>query len=311
MNTVAPVVSVITPTYNRMHLLPRTWASLSRQTEQRFQWIVVDDGSTDQTRAFVTSLHDTRISYIYQNNAGQNVARQRGELEICAPLVVFLDSDDELYSGDTLNLMIDTIKNTPIDIGVVAFAVITPEGGGGHSRFAEDEMILGYEDLICGCKARGEAFRIFKREALKTTTWWTDGLGLLSLRYFEIAKNYRFLYLNQPALIYHMNHGGNLSSGEASIKRAKSMADGYIKLIENHRAGWLAACPSVYGAKLYNAAMYCAIDGQSTKAFLFAIQSMHYGGPIPNTLRLMVLLLLPLPWRQRIFIWRSKRHGIH
>ena len=70
----APTVSIVTPTYNRAHLLPRAWASIARQTETRLEWIVVDDGSTDNTRQVVLAFNDPRIHYIYQHNQGENEA---------------------------------------------------------------------------------------------------------------------------------------------------------------------------------------------------------------------------------------------
>ena len=78
----APTVSIVTPTYNRAHLLPRAWASIARQTETRLEWIVVDDGSTDNTRQVVLAFNDPRIHYIYQHNQGVNEARNRGGLEV-------------------------------------------------------------------------------------------------------------------------------------------------------------------------------------------------------------------------------------
>lgn len=309
MTLPSPNISIITPTYNRRHLLPRVWESLNSQTETGFQWIVVDDGSTDGTIDFIHGLADDRITYIHQTNQGCNAARQRGEEEIRAEHVIFLDSDDELYAPDTLEMMLKTIRATPDDIGVVGFAVITPEGGGGHSRFAEDEMILGYEDLICGCKVRGEAFRIFKRSALAVAPWWTEGLGLLSLRYFEIARHYKYYFINKPALLYHMNHGGNLTSAESTIRRAHSMAEGHMKAIGLHRDGWLAACPKVLGMQLFHAAMYCAIDGQTSRAFKLSLDSLRHQGPTAKNLVLLLSLLLPTPIRRKVFIWRSQMNG--
>lgn len=309
MNRLKPTISIITPTFNRQQFLPRVWASLGNQTLDNFEWIIVDDGSTDASAEYIASLNDPRITYVYQENGGCNAARQRGEEEVQADFVVFLDSDDELYANETLETMVKAISNTPANIGVVAFTVLTPEGGGGHSRLVADEMILGYEDLIGESKVQGEVFRIFKRETLAVEPWWTEGRGMLSLRYFEIARHYQFLFINQPALIYHMNHGGNLTSAASTIKRAPSMVIGYEKLIERHREGWLRSCPKALGTNLFHAAMYCAIDGQTGKALSLSLESMQENGPLPNNLILILSLALTLSWRRKIFIWRSRLRG--
>ena len=79
-----PVVSIVTPTYNRAHLLPRVWASLVRQTETNFEWIVVDDGSSDDTREVVLWFNDPCIHYVHQENRGAIEARNRGDSKVRA-----------------------------------------------------------------------------------------------------------------------------------------------------------------------------------------------------------------------------------
>ena len=305
----SPLVSIITPTFNRAHLLPRAWASLECQSESRFQWIVVDDGSMDHTDQFFSHLKDERIHYIRQNHQGCNVARARGELEVSADLVLFLDSDDELATPETLALMVRTLSEAPEDIGVAAFAVRTPKGGGGHSQFAEDRMILGYEDLLCGCRAQGEALRIFRRKALETAPFWTGGNGLEGLRWYEIAKHYKFLYIHQPALIYHMNHGQNLTSARVTIERSAGLAKGYRELLRRYSEYWLTHCPKVYARHLFHAAMYDALSGDFPHCRQHAMESLRHGMNPLHVLILLLSMLLPTSLRHRIFIWRSGLKG--
>ena len=305
-----PVITVITPTYNRAPLLPRVWDSLKRQTEARFEWIIVDDGSTDATRSLVASFDDPRILYVHQPNRGQNAARQHGETFMRSDYAVFLDSDDELFDRETLRMMLDVIRETPEDIGVAAFQVVTPNGGAGASDFAEDRMVLGYEDLVCECKARGEAFRIFKKKALLFHPWWVEGPGLLNIRYYGIATRFNYLYVARPALIYHTNHGDNLTGPGAYIRRSGAMTEGLKLLIRDHGDCMRKACHPILGAKLYDAAMNSAMAGRSLDAARFAIRSMREKGPIANNSRLLLILLLPLALRHRLFIWRSHRSGI-
>lgn len=66
-------ITVFTPTYNRRKSLPRVFESLKRQTFRKFIWIIVDDGSTDDTKSLVDKFGeeaDFKIIYIYQENAG-------------------------------------------------------------------------------------------------------------------------------------------------------------------------------------------------------------------------------------------------
>lgn len=70
-------ISVLTPTYNRCDLLPRLYGSLCRSTYKDFEWIIMDDGSTDDTKNVVRELSEKSpfpIRYYYQENSGKHVA---------------------------------------------------------------------------------------------------------------------------------------------------------------------------------------------------------------------------------------------
>ena len=77
-------ITIITPTYNRADLLPRLYESLVRQTDKDFEWLVVDDGSTDKTEELIQQYCQTGavgITYIRQENAGKHTALNRGRRE--------------------------------------------------------------------------------------------------------------------------------------------------------------------------------------------------------------------------------------
>ena len=90
-----PKVSVIIPTYNRGNLIHGAIESVSAQTYQDFEIIVVDDGSSDQTRSKLAAFRkDNKIRYIFQENRGSSSARNRGGREAEGEYLAFLDSDD-------------------------------------------------------------------------------------------------------------------------------------------------------------------------------------------------------------------------
>jgi glycosyltransferase involved in cell wall biosynthesis len=90
-----PTVSVIIPTYNREHYVVETVESALAQTLEDVEVVVVDDGSTDDTR-HVLSQFGSRIRYVYQENRGRSSARNRGIVETTGRYILFLDSDDLL-----------------------------------------------------------------------------------------------------------------------------------------------------------------------------------------------------------------------
>jgi len=92
-----PAVTVFTPTFNRAGLLPRVYECLRAQTFRDFEWLIVDDGSTDCTRQLVEtwqSAHELDIVYLHQENQGKHVAFNRGVANAHGELLLPLDSDD-------------------------------------------------------------------------------------------------------------------------------------------------------------------------------------------------------------------------
>lgn len=94
---VTPLVSVIIPTYNRAVMTVEAIQSVLSQTYTNFEIIVVDDGSTDNTRDVVAQIDDKRLRYIYQDNARQAAARNHGIEVSKGDYVAFLDSDDLFF----------------------------------------------------------------------------------------------------------------------------------------------------------------------------------------------------------------------
>jgi GT2 family glycosyltransferase len=96
VNVSTPLVSVIVPTYNRAYCLARTLDSVLAQTHPRFEIIVIDDGSTDETKTLVSNSygHDARIKYFRQENQGVTAARNQGLVRAQGDYIALLDSDD-------------------------------------------------------------------------------------------------------------------------------------------------------------------------------------------------------------------------
>ncbi len=102
----SPFFSIIIPTYNRAHLISKSVDSVIEQTFYDWELIIVDDGSTDNTKALVDNYCniDNRIRYIYQENAERSAARNNGINNAKGEYVCFLDSDDYYLPNHLLNL---------------------------------------------------------------------------------------------------------------------------------------------------------------------------------------------------------------
>ena len=116
MNAPPPKVSVIIPAYNSARLLRSTLQSVFEQTHRDYEVIVVDDGSTDDTKAVVVAS-DGPVSYLHQVNQGPSAARNTGILAAKGEFICFLDADD-LWIPEKLAIQLEFMDRNP-HVGLV------------------------------------------------------------------------------------------------------------------------------------------------------------------------------------------------
>ena len=143
--------TIFTPTYNRKELLKNLYESLKNQTYKDFEWIIVNDGSSDGTELSVRQFLDEKIldiKYFYKENGGKQraynygVEKARGELFIC------LDSDDK-YVDNALETILKYWKKYENDreIAGMGYLSIYENGEVIGTKFPKDEMITTQFDI--------------------------------------------------------------------------------------------------------------------------------------------------------------------
>ena len=105
--------SIIIPTYNRADFLANAIISVLNQSYENWELIIVDDGSTDNTKEIIKKFisQDSRIKYLYQNNSERSAARNNGINNSNGDYICFMDSDN-LFKENRLYQLYDEIKNT-------------------------------------------------------------------------------------------------------------------------------------------------------------------------------------------------------
>ena len=113
-----PILTVFTPAYNRADLLTRCYESMCKQTNKNFIWMIVDDGSTDNTReiseSWVKNTKDFQVIYIYKENGGLHTAYNTAIANIDTELCVCIDSDD-FMPDNAVGLILDFWKKNGSD----------------------------------------------------------------------------------------------------------------------------------------------------------------------------------------------------
>lgn len=166
-----PTVTILTPSYNRAHTLPRVFDSLQQQTFKDFEWIVIDDGSTDDTREVVEGfqkISDFTIRYYYHENQHKFLTFFRGidlaEGRYFSPL----DSDDALPK-DSIEILVKTWESIS-DAQCIVFVSTLCEDQFGDlvgDRFPREPLICSIFDMRYKYKIKGDKWGMGKTEIYK------------------------------------------------------------------------------------------------------------------------------------------------
>ncbi len=178
-------LTILTPTYNRARILGKLYHSLCNQSNKNFEWIIVDDGSDDETRELVvpwiekkrvqTSSKITGVSqcgfvvkYLWQNNGGKHTAVNRGVEEAQGKYTFIVDSDDSLpkSSVDTVINMLKTIQKENMLGGVAGFMAHHDGKIIGHG-YNFDILDTNSLDLRYKYHIQGDMAEVFRTDVLR------------------------------------------------------------------------------------------------------------------------------------------------
>lgn len=204
--------TVLTPTYNRAQTLKRAYDSLCEQSFQDFEWLVIDDGSTDNTKECVKHWQQEAvfpIHYIWQPNQHKKVAFNRGVKEARGELVVLLDSDDSLETN-ALYDMARTWRDIPAlersQYAAVTGLCKTPEGHIVGDMYPYESFDANPLDLQYKFNIRGEKSGCLSTAVLLHFPFPEDIVGFVpeSLVWRSIARaGYKTRFVNQVYRVYY------------------------------------------------------------------------------------------------------------
>ncbi len=207
--------TVFTPTFNRKELLEKLYKSLQKQTYTDFEWLIVDDGSTDGTGEKVKEfLEESKldIKYFYKENGGKQRAynfatdKANGELFIC------LDSDDEYVENgfETILKYWEKYEKNG-EIAGMGYLSMYPDGEIIGSSFPEKEMISTQFDIYNKYGVKGDKGLMFRTEIIKKYKFpvFDDEKFITeAVVYNRICEKYKMVYVNEKIEIKEYQEDG-------------------------------------------------------------------------------------------------------
>lgn len=207
-------ITVFTPTYNRAHLLPQLYKSLSEQTNKTFCWLIIDDGSSDETKALVKTWQQEslfEIEYHYQVNQGMVAAHNTAHYIMNTDLCVCIDFDDYMpYNGiDNILKLWEEYGNENCAglIGLDAY----PNQDIVGDKFPKDNWECKFSDLeankIFGDKKFVHNRKVFN-QFLPYPRFGEEKFPVTSYLYFFIEQKYNYRAFNNVFCIVEYQMDG-------------------------------------------------------------------------------------------------------
>lgn len=246
------LLTIFTPTYNRAYVLPKLYESLCKEPSDKFVWLIVDDGSTDNTQSLVESWEsESKIEIVYfkQANGGKMRAHNKG-VELCTtPLFFCIDSDDQIADGAVSKIIESYIilKNDESLSGIVAKKQIVNRAVSPNLPDLRRSTLHN----IYQTGFRGDTSLIFKISVLREFMFpEIDGEKFVTEAYVydQIDQNYELLIMDE------------------FLMKCKYLDDGYTansaSLFIKHPKGWVlyyAQCYRLYAKSLRQRVRYSAL----------------------------------------------------
>lgn len=212
-------ITVFTPTYNRAYCLIKLYESLLKQKYTNFEWIIVDDGSIDNTKEIVNSwINESKIDikYIYQANSGKQMAYNKGIQNAQGELFICIDSDD-YYLKDAfefINIQWNLIKNNKKFAGM-GFLSSYDNGNIIGSEFPKQIIDCSHLDIYTKYKVTGDKGLAFRTSILKQFKFpkiENEKFINEALLYNRISNQYIMRYINKVIEIKEYQRDGLTSN---------------------------------------------------------------------------------------------------
>lgn len=290
--------SIIIPTFNRSLFLPRAIQSVLEQTYSNWELIIVDDGSTDNTKEVIYPfLSDKRIHYHYQENAERSAARNKGIDLAKGDFITFMDSDEYLSKTHLLKLK-DGILNNGIKNGVytVDIGFDFPEDiSRNYIRYSKElQNPVNPNDLI-GLIVGTPQLCISRVILLEFNFNINITIGEDTELLFRVLSKYPFFYIAGEPTIFEVEHI-NRSVKSRSVSSLKQIKTLKIMFSKNHPANKVEKSlkNKLISEVYFNASLdyFCDFKLKALKYILISLYKYPFSDKTLFKLNLIICLIL-------------------
>ena len=284
-------ITIVTPTYNRAEKLPYLFRSLCQQTKKDFIWMIVDDGSSDETRKVIEDFKQSNsifpIHYIYKKNGGKHSALNVAFREVTTELLFIVDSDDVLTLDaiETIEKDWATVKEKNLcGISYLRGYSETEVIGDEHPQnYAIDTFInVRYNQNVNGDKA--EVWKTSCLKGLQFPEYEGEKFVSESIMWIKLAKKYKMLFVNKIIYITEYLEGGLSDTGKPlRFRSPKCMIEGSLETMSKHftwkwriKETLLYIVYSKFDGRGFKEMMRCPYKSLVMSCYLPGIALYHY-----------------------------------
>lgn len=290
-----PLVTILTPTYNRAHTLPRVFNSLQKQTFKNFEWLVIDDGSTDDTFLLIEQFKkhaDFTIRYYYQENKHKFLTFFKGIDLAQGKYFSPLDSDDALPKN-SMKMLVDTWENISDKDNIVFVSTLCEDQFGNivGDKFPKSPLICTIFDMRYKYQIKGDKWGMGKTEIYKKLKLNFENLsgkgfipeGVFQFQFDKLGFHY---CVNKVSRIYYRDENDNQSLANQFYddKNAFGLAENY-KAFLNTYSSKLWTHPKTIIRNIGGYLKFSQKDNRSFRTIFSEVKS--------SEIKILVILLYP------------------
>ncbi len=240
------MITILTPTYNRKEYLINLYNSLQEQGNLNFEWLIVDDGSTDDTEMLIKSLINLakfKIIYKYKLNGGKHTALNYGYKFINTKLTFIVDSDD-ILTRDAIDRILNVYDNYKNSKDICGFSFLRGKFDGGILSDREvpfDGHVESYVECRVNRGIGGDMAEVWFTDCLKEYPFPEfEGEKFLGedVVWIKMSNDYKMVFFNSIIYLSDYLQGGlttnrrihNISSPKGCVYRAEVFLNSNAKL---------------------------------------------------------------------------------